>query len=323
MDQKLEAIDELIHIYNEVERHEVDLEELIQNDLRNLTDCIRVGAVDEEEKVFIEQFGYGDTLRVLRGFKSYGLRNRIINCINKMGSGMKDFLRKGRLETMDDFNAYRFYVAEHVGETLNGIVHLKDEIKGLESYLARSIGGYLQSTNILKNLREDFEERRTRTKFIPENLHRGISYEDLFEKDDEKTKEVRKLILDQILVDTKENLESSIEYVIKIPTSPIHPSGYEAFVLTPLITAEKTLDLMERAGAERVFRGDKDAVKVSHDVFANISRFVGGIVRLDYGVRVKEWELKYQHNPKKFSFEPGEYEKWSPNWLTDKYFEVD
>lgn len=315
LDKKLEGIDRLTHVFIELDRQEADLEGLINTDLRNLTTEIVSGAVDEEERVFIEQFGYGETLRKLHGFKS-SIRNTIINCVDRMGSGMKDFLRKGKIETMDEFNKYRFYVAEIVGETLNRLVYIKDGVSTLESPQAREVGGVLQGVNIVKNLNEDHKQGANRIKFIPDELHVGISSDELFDKDDERVKEARKLILDCISSDIKASFGTCIDYVIKIPG---HLSGYTAFVLTPLITAEKTLELMEQAGADRVFRGDKSALKIGNDVFVNISRFTGDIVRLDDGIRIRDWAVKYKYDPKRFSFKPGEYEIWSPQWLTDQY----
>ena len=316
---KLESIDKLIHIYTEVNRPDADLESLIRTDLKNLTATILPGAVDEEEKVFMEQFGYGGAIMALREFKPIGLRSRIVNCMGNMASGMKEFLRKGKVETMKGFEKYCYYVAESVGEALNGIVQIKDNIRSLDYGLARDTGSFLQSTNIAKNLPEDYKEGKNRIIFIPEEFHPGITIEELFNREDEKTKETRKKILGAIIGYAESNFENAVKYAIKIPE---HLPGYNAFVTTSVISAKETLKVIKQSDAERVYKGDKTATKMHGETFKNITEFTDKAVRLDNGIRIKDWQVKYSHDPCQFSFKSGEYEKWSAKYLTDEYYSI-
>ncbi len=308
---KVELNTKLEFIYNRMDLSDTNIEDLINNDLKEITKKMIKGAMNEREKLFIEQFENGNTLRELRSFKP-SIRNSIVTCMNKMINGMGVYLTRGKLETVLDLRNYCFFVAGTVGDTLNRIVAIEDG-ETLNYDNARAISAYFQLTNIMKNLREDFELREHRTKFVPDELHAGIDYEDLFNKKTNGAKKEREKVLGELLAIAAEYFVPSCNYVF----TEIHPklSGYTAFCGVPLITARETQKLIETSGSEKVFRGDKDAVKIDREKFTNILSFVYNTVRLDGGIRFKAWGIEYQKDPHRFSFKPGEYEAWSGELL--------
>ena len=195
---KLDVFRKLGHIYNKIDLADVDVEDLIRTDLDDLVKDVMKGALNKNEKIYIEQFGKGNTLRELRGFKP-SIKNTIAGlCINKMINGMSVYIDKGELETIKDLREYCFFVAGTVGDALNRIIQI-EEGETLNFNNARSVGAYVQLTNILKNFREDFGLRDYRVKFIPNEVHEGISYEDLFEKNTKQAISIREKVLESIL----------------------------------------------------------------------------------------------------------------------------
>ena len=78
--------------------------------------------------------------------------------------------------------------------------------------------------------------------------------------------------------------------------------------------AQKTIENMHEAGAERVFRGEEHAVKIPYGI-KNILEFSDKIVTYENGKNANGWLDEYKKDPRVFSFKPGEYEKWACNWL--------
>ena len=112
----------------------------------------------------------------------------IINDIaHKMGNGMADFCRKAQqdavcVESVKDYDLYCHYVAGLVG---NGLTRLFVE-SGLANQallkrpeLQESMGLFLQKTNIIRDVREDFDEKRC---FWPQEIwsKHVDKFEDLF-----------------------------------------------------------------------------------------------------------------------------------------------
>ncbi len=312
---KLDAHLRLEHIYNRIDRADVDVEELIKIDLEDLVKDVLKGALNENEIIFIKQFGYGDALRDLRGFKP-GIKNAIVPAMNKMVNGMGIYLKKGKLETIAELRDYCYFVAGTVGDALNSIVRVEDG-ENLNYNNARSIATYFQLNNIDKNVREDFELREYRVKFIPDELHDGVNHEDLFNKTTKDIKKVRESVMERLLSFTEEYFQPSIQYVIDIPRKL---SGHLAFCGVPLAISKENQKLMRKAGAEKVFSGDKDAIKVERKLVENVISFVYRAVQADDGIKFITFLNDYRKDPNQFSFESGtekdKYEQWSPAYLT-------
>ncbi|KAH9941976.1 squalene synthase [Amylocystis lapponica] len=96
-------------------------------------------------------------------------RSVIIDIAEKMGAGMADYAHKAvtagliSVETVDDYNLYCHYVAGLVGEGLTRLIAASDkEVSWMAGQLelANSMGLMLQKTNIIRDYREDADERR-------------------------------------------------------------------------------------------------------------------------------------------------------------------
>jgi farnesyl-diphosphate farnesyltransferase len=106
---------------------------------------------------------------------------------DKMGNGMADYCRKAALDdasvkTVEEYDLYCYYVAGLVGE---GLTRLFVEAEfGNPALLKRpqlhkSMGLFLQKTNIIRDIREDFDDNR---RFWPKEIwsNHVDQFEDLF-----------------------------------------------------------------------------------------------------------------------------------------------
>ena len=92
----------------------------------------------------------------------------IINDTTKqMGDGMAKYavysVQNRYIETLDDYDEYCFYVAGLVGEGLTKLfveAELGSALLLERSHLHRSMGLFLQKTNIVRDIREDFDENK-------------------------------------------------------------------------------------------------------------------------------------------------------------------
>ncbi|KAI4159689.1 MAG: hypothetical protein LQ342_006382 [Letrouitia transgressa] len=117
----------------------------------------------------------------------------IINDITeKMGNGMAEYCKKGDeniyVETIQDYYQYCHYVA---GLVANGLTRLFVE-SGLANpalndrpHLQRSMGHFLQKTNIIRDIREDYEDNR---RFWPREVWSKYvnNFEDLFKPENQE-----------------------------------------------------------------------------------------------------------------------------------------
>ncbi|KAJ7598793.1 squalene synthase [Mycena floridula] len=93
----------------------------------------------------------------------------IIDIARKMGTGMADYTHKAArdgsiyLQTVEEYDLYCHYVAGLVGEGLSRIFSAsKKEVPwlGEQLQLSNSMGLLLQKTNIIRDFREDVDEKR-------------------------------------------------------------------------------------------------------------------------------------------------------------------
>jgi len=115
-------------------------------------------------------------------------REIIKDIAHKMGNGMADYCAKAEhntnaVDTVSDYDLYCHYVAGLVG---NGVTRLFVE-SGLANQalmqrpqLQESMGLFLQKTNIIRDIREDFDDKR---RFWPKEIwsKHVDNFEDLFD----------------------------------------------------------------------------------------------------------------------------------------------
>lgn len=138
---------------------------------------------DEKDRELLVQFA--NVTEEFRKVKP-AYREIINDVTHKMGNGMADFCanaaRGGSVDTVHDYDLYCHYVAGLVG---NGLTHLFVE-SGLANpallkrpELQESMGLFLQKTNIIRDVKEDFDDKR---RFWPEEIwsKHVDKFEDLF-----------------------------------------------------------------------------------------------------------------------------------------------
>ncbi len=298
------------------------IEDIIHgDDFRSVTNWLVANEPDKTGKIFAEHFGKG---AVLRDFYELGrkvpegkeIQEALDYSVKSMSSGMSIFIRRGPIETFRQLDEYCDHVAGDVGKKfLNPLVKILDRDENgkeinLSEHLAEQFAKYLQLTNIIKNVRSDYNEGR---RFFPgEWIHREISFESMMDGDSFNSSEVRKEVLDKMASFAEDKFKDSVRYIQEIPQNL---SGYRAFSLLPLIAAQKTLENVRESSSERVFNGEESAVKITHGI-RNIYDFSSKVVKnREEGKEVNIWLEEYSNNPSKFSFKPGEYESWSDEWL--------
>lgn len=127
---------------------------------------------DEKDRELLVQFRY-----VVEEFKKIKpVYREIINDIaRKMGNGMADFAINAEYDangvnTTKDYDLYCHYVAGLVGNGLTRLFvesQLANPVLLDRPYLQESMGLFLQKTNIIRDIREDFDDKR---RFWPKEI---------------------------------------------------------------------------------------------------------------------------------------------------------
>jgi len=295
---------------------------IIESDnLKTVTKWLTANEPDIEGKVFAEHFGRGVVLRDFYEIGKEGevgdkIKTALDYSVKSMADGMINFLDKGPIEEIPQLITYCDYVAGDVGKKfLNELVRLKDKDKDgkpieLSADNATQLARYLQLTNIIKNIRCDYDERR---RFLPGKLLYGdVSYNFMMDGDSNAARGARHSVFDTMVNKiTGKKLFPSLDYIRSIPDEI---SGYKAFCLFPVLLAEKTLETIRTAGPERVFKGEKEGIKITYGV-DKFLEFVHGITTYEEGANLNRWTEEFQAEPKSFSFKPEEYEKWVGDWI--------
>jgi len=310
LEKKGWALDKFGYITSEVARRNGEgIDDIIYGDLATVTEATLRGvrAYDEEERVFVEQFGKGTVLHEMHQFPR-PVREAIRDCTGRMIIGMENFLEKGPIQTREELESYCFYVAGSVGESLNKIVLEMDGIK-MDDEQAQHFGQYLQMTNIIKGINRDWKEGRV---YVPAEFHKGTSHDFLMQGRGPDADKARTQTLKQMLELVDSNFPLALEYLISVPTEL---QGYKTFCFLPLIGAQQTLETIRNSNSYEVFMGNEKATKVPNGTFDNMGKLATGIVAYKGIEGIQEWLKAYKTEPSNFSFEPGKYETWSKKWL--------
>ncbi|KAL8878701.1 MAG: hypothetical protein Q9198_003547 [Flavoplaca austrocitrina] len=139
---------------------------------------------DERDRELLVQFHY--VTEEYRKIKP--VYRQIINEITrKMGAGMADYCKKtaeGKVgvETVEEYDEYCYYVAGLVGNGLTQLFvesELANPALNERPQLQKSMGLFLQKTNIIRDIREDWDDKR---RFWPREIWSKYvdNFEDLF-----------------------------------------------------------------------------------------------------------------------------------------------
>lgn len=147
-------------------------------------------AITEKDRELLVQFG-----NVTEEFTKLkpAYKTIIKDICEKMGSGMADFCKKSEnniniVNTVEDYDLYCHYVAGLVGNGLTRMFvesKLANEALASRPQLQESMGLFLQKTNIIRDVKEDLDDKR---RFWPMEIWSKYvtNFEDLF-KPENKT----------------------------------------------------------------------------------------------------------------------------------------
>ncbi|KAJ5770670.1 uncharacterized protein N7511_002721 [Penicillium nucicola] len=162
----------------------------------------------------------------------------------KMGNGMSDFARKAArgdisVGTIEEYNLYCWHVAGIVGEGLTQLflqAELADPIL-MNHSLYRSMGLLLQKNNIIRDLREDFDDGR---RFWPKEIwsKHVDQFEDLF---DPKYTENALNCSSEMILNALEHVRDCVSYL-----AGLHEQSVFNFCAIPQAMALATLELCFR-----------------------------------------------------------------------------
>lgn len=193
--------------------------------------------MSEAEKELIEK-----TATVLK--ITYAMPEReyqaVATCVEKMAKGMPQFQRHSSLKgvaTLQDMDAYCYYVAGVVGEMLTELFcayspHINHHATQLMK-LAPSFGQGLQMTNILKDI---WDDHKRQVSWLPQEIFakHGFALETLTTSYDPKFGEG----LQELIGVAHAHLQNAFDYILLIPRSE---TGIRQFCLWALGLAVQTL----------------------------------------------------------------------------------
>lgn len=129
------------------------------NDIENVDYSIECGDKPEYRNLMKNFYKVNRTYKQLHS----KYRDVIKNSTHEMAKGMVKFLDKSSMDTTEDYESYCHYVAGLVGIGLSQIFTLSgSEFNDLTKHesLSNSMGLFLQKTNIIRDVKEDYDEKR-------------------------------------------------------------------------------------------------------------------------------------------------------------------
>lgn len=172
------------------------------------------------------------------------LQEIIINHVIKSTQGMARWTKTGpKVENEADLDDYMFEVAGRVGYLVTQLFAWhSDEVRKKEEKimpLAREFGLGLQTVNIIRGLREDFDRGWV---YVPSNFlsEVGISSRELF---DPSHRQKALKVLDLLTNKAERHLKNALEYVKFLPW---WEHGIRIGCILPLLFAIRTLSLSRR-----------------------------------------------------------------------------
>ena len=129
------------------------------NDIENIDYSMECGDKPEYRNLMKNFYKVNRTYKQLHS----KYRDVIKNSTHEMAKGMVEFLDKSSMDTTEEYDSYCHYVAGLVGTGLSQIFTLSgSEFNDLTKYenLSNSMGLFLQKTNIIRDVKEDYDEKR-------------------------------------------------------------------------------------------------------------------------------------------------------------------
>jgi len=172
-------------------------------------------------------------------------RDVIKNITHEMAKGMVEFLDKCSMDTTEEYDSYCHYVAGLVGIGLSQIFTLGGlEFNDLTTYedLSNSMGVLLQKTNIIRDVKEDYDE--TRYWWPKDIVSKHFSSMDEIFANGGETDETGELtitnkhtdLLNEMIMNALQHIPDSIEYLSLVKNN----SNFK-FCAIPQVVAIHTL----------------------------------------------------------------------------------
>ena len=211
------------------------------NDIENFDYSIECGDKPEYRNLMKNFYKVNRTYKQLHS----KYRNVIKNSTHEMAKGMVEFLDKSSMDTIEEYDSYCHYVAGLVGIGLSQIFTLSgSEFNDLTKHesLSNSMGLFLQKTNIIRDVKEDYDEKRY---WWPKDIVSKYfsSMDDIF-GNREETGEARELtitnkhteLLNEMIMNALRHIPESIEYL-----SLVNNNSNFKFCAIPQVVGVQTL----------------------------------------------------------------------------------
>lgn len=217
------------------------------NDIENVDYSIECGDKPEYRNLMKNFYKVNRTYKQLHS----KYRDVIKNSIHEMAKGMVEFLDKSSMDTTEEYDSYCHYVAGLVGIGLSQIFTLSgSEFNDLTKYekLSNSMGLFLQKTNIIRDIKEDYDEKRY---WWPKDIvtNHFSSIDDIFGNRGEagEAREAREQgeititdkhtdLLNEMIMNVLRHIPESIEYLSLVKNN----SNFK-FCAIPQVVAMQTL----------------------------------------------------------------------------------
>ena len=199
---------------------------------------------DEKDREVLVQFD-----NVVKEFRAIKVEYRkiIADTTKKMGNGMADFANNAEfnvngVDSIKDYNLYCHYVAGVVGEGLTRLFvesKLGNPLLLDRPHLHESMGLMLQKVNIIRDIREDFDDRR---RFWPKEIwsKHVENFEDLFKPEN---REAALRCSSDMILDALQHAEDCLFYLAGLKEQSVFN-----FCAIPQTMAMATLELCFQNG---------------------------------------------------------------------------
>ena len=211
------------------------------NDIENDNYCMECGDKPEYRNLMKNFYKVNRTYKQLHS----KYRDVIKNITHEMAKGMVEFLDKTSMDTTAQYDSYCHYVAGLVGIGLSQIFTLSgSEFNDLTKHelLSDSMGLFLQKTNIIRDIKEDYDEKRY---WWPKDIvsKHFSSMDDIFANGGEpgETREPTITskhtdLLNEMIMNALRHIPDSIEYLSLVKNN----SNFK-FCAIPQVVAVQTL----------------------------------------------------------------------------------
>lgn len=255
VEQKTAALDSLLHAFD----GPAEVGEFQESTLWVRGDADHVELLRRSDLVF----------QVFRSLPAHS-RNRVQHWVSEMVRGMKKFValypRGIRIQTVEEYREYCYYVAGTVGNLLTDLWHQYAPSIGAAKYRelgTRSVafGEALQTVNILKDIAWDAEHENSI--YIPAQtlMEHGSSHQTLLSPVHESRNHAA---ISGFINLAWKDLDEALEYTLTIPRRAF---AIRAFCILPLLFAYASLRdlslskrMLQRGGAVKISRAEVKAL---------------------------------------------------------------